>query len=672
MAEFRGTNAGKMKKPAVNMIFRIMFMVLPLLAACDRVVYYGLLSTYSTVVYDGNDSSSGSLPSVPVIYRPGDVVTILGNTGALTRTGYTFAGWNTQPDGSGTTYTGGSTFTIGKSAVILYALWIGTITFDANGGTGAMTGLSIASGSSSVLPANTFTRSNYHFAGWATLSTATVIEYNDQASYLMEDGDDTLYVVWSGDPYEITFNANGATSGTMTAQQIAYNSSANINPNQFTRTGCTFYSWNTAADNSGTSYNDGDLYTMSMAGVILYAIWQCEVTFHPENGDPDTTQTIISGNVVTLPADPVRTGYTFSGWWTGSGGTGTQLTASTVVDQATDVYAFWTINQYTVTFDSQGGSAVTAQTVDYNALAAEPGVPVKTDCAFQAWYREASYTTLWDFATDTVTADMTLYARWLGPPVVSTTAITGEWNYCRYLAGTTAQGRGEVSSDGGATVTERGLCWNTTGSPTTADSMIVSGSGTGTFTATMSGLSENTIYHIRAYAVNSVGTAYGNEITVNTGYAFGTDHAGGYVFYNDGSGGGYVCAKTDQSPGLPWCIGTPVLIGTSWEMGSGQLNTTKIVAQYGSGSYAAWVCDQYDDGTYYDWYLPSDTELLTVYYNLYPTGIGGFTGGSKYWSSKESSIINPTTLASYNTFDSSIGSVDNKSVSHRVRAIRAF
>ena len=70
---------------------------------------------------------------------------------------------------------------------------------------------------------------------------------------------------------------------------------------------------------------------------------------------------------------------------------------------------------------------------------------------------------------------------------------------------------GEVINDGGATVTERGICWSTGANPTINNSHVSAGTGTGTFSAMMSGLSANTTYHVRAYATNEVGTAYGED-----------------------------------------------------------------------------------------------------------------------------------------------------------------
>lgn len=73
---------------------------------------------------------------------------------------------------------------------------------------------------------------------------------------------------------------------------------------------------------------------------------------------------------------------------------------------------------------------------------------------------------------------------------------------------------GSISCDGGATVSERGVCWATTSNPTTANSKVTSGTGTGTYTGNLTGLLPNTTYYVRSYAINSAGTGYGSQITL--------------------------------------------------------------------------------------------------------------------------------------------------------------
>ena len=94
-------------------------------------------------------------------------------------------------------------------------------------------------------------------------------------------------------------------------------------------------------------------------------------------------------------------------------------------------------------------------------------------------------------------------------PVLTTATVS-------IITQTSAQGGGDISADGGAPVTARGLCWSATTGPTTSNSKTIEGSGIGGFNNFVTGLSPNTIYYVRAYATNSAGTAYGNEIIFTT------------------------------------------------------------------------------------------------------------------------------------------------------------
>jgi hypothetical protein len=86
----------------------------------------------------------------------------------------------------------------------------------------------------------------------------------------------------------------------------------------------------------------------------------------------------------------------------------------------------------------------------------------------------------------------------------------------RWITTTTATTGGLIGDDGGADITARGVCWNTTGSPTTANSKTEDGTGDGAFTSTMTGLTYGTVYYVRAYGTNSAGTSYGSEMTFRT------------------------------------------------------------------------------------------------------------------------------------------------------------
>ncbi len=111
--------------------------------------------------------------------------------------------------------------------------------------------------------------------------------------------------------------------------------------------------------------------------------------------------------------------------------------------------------------------------------------------------------------TDVPTASKTIVFIFTSLPTLTTTAITS-------ITDTTATSGGNVTSDGGATVTARGVCWSTTTNPVATGNHTTNGAGTGIFTSNITGLSASTVYYVRAYATNSVGTAYGNELTFTT------------------------------------------------------------------------------------------------------------------------------------------------------------
>ncbi len=97
-------------------------------------------------------------------------------------------------------------------------------------------------------------------------------------------------------------------------------------------------------------------------------------------------------------------------------------------------------------------------------------------------------------------------------PTVTTDSVTS-------ITGTTATGNGTVVSDGGSTITERGVCWSTSANPTTSDSKATASGTTGSYNASITGLSNGLTYHVRAYATNANGTTYGSDISFLVYYA---------------------------------------------------------------------------------------------------------------------------------------------------------
>ncbi len=244
-------------------------------------------------------------------------------------------------------------------------------------------------------------------------------------------------------------------------------------------------------------------------------------------------------------------------------------------------------------------------------------------------------------------------------PDVTTTAVTS-------ITQTTAISGGTVTSDGGGTVTEHGVCWSLSPNPTTSDFKTADGSGTGVFTSNLTMLSAGTLYYLKAYATNSAGTAYGDQLSFTTpSFAVGQSYGGGIIFYIDGTGQhGLIAAASDQGGSLWGCQGTNQ--GTSTAMFTGQANTTNIVNGCAATNCAARLCDNLVLNGYSDWFLPSKDELNQMY--LQKNAIGGFVGDI-YWTSSQSG-------SSYAWgqmwIDGSQIGYYLKNDQHPVRAIRAF
>ena len=256
------------------------------------------------------------------------------------------------------------------------------------------------------------------------------------------------------------------------------------------------------------------------------------------------------------------------------------------------------------------------------------------------------------------------------PVGVTTTAIS-------LITQVSASSGGSITSDGGSTITRRGVCWNSTNpNPTTSNSFTNNGTGIGSFTASLTGLIANTTYYTRAYATNSIGTSYGNTLvfTTNTttGYVIGgTGPAGGLIFYDKGSySGGWrylEASPTDQSVNAAWGCSGSTIGATGTTLGTGLNNTALIVSNCSTAGTAARLCDQYSLNGFADRYLPSYDESLYMYQNLKLIGLGSFS--SDYYSTS-------TELSSTNAYrryflNGTIGS-NSKSNLYSVRAIRQF
>ena len=407
----------------------------------DLDVSPAVLPTYS-ITYHANSATSGSVPTDGATYHYNDTATAATNSGSLERTGYTYNGWNTASDGSGTHYDESASITI-TGDVTLYAEWTAinyTVTYDGNGSTG---GSAPTDGNTynitdtvTVLGAGTLVKPGYTLSEWDTESDGSGTGYSSSDTFSMGSSDVTLYAQWTQDNYSITYHANSATTGSVPndATTYLYNDTATTRTNygSLGRTGYIYNGWNTASDGSGTHYDESASITMT-GDVTLYAEWTAidyTVTYdgngstggsEPTDGNTyNITDTVTVVGTGTL----VKTGYMFSEWNTASNGSGTGYSPSDTFSMGSSdvtLYAQWTQDNYSITYHANSATTGSvpndATTYLYNdtaTVAANSGSLERTGYTYNGWNTasDGSGTHYDESASITITGDVTLYAEW--------------------------------------------------------------------------------------------------------------------------------------------------------------------------------------------------------------------------------------------------------------------
>ena len=325
-----------------------------------------------TVTYNGNGKDGGGNPPTDnTVYTSGASVTVLGNTNSMTKTGHTFNGWNTSPDGNGTDRAVGATFTI-TSDVILYAKWTPktyTVNLNKDGGSGGSTSVTATYGQNMPSAGAAPTFSGYAFGGYYAQTGGGGTQYytNAPASAHVWDVDvdpSTIYAKWT---QVVKLDKNeGSADGSVT---VTYHGNGTSSFTGVTRTGYTckgYFDATSAGNEIITSGGALQSYTAARASYIdsngkwchsgattLYAQWQAKsytITLDQNGGSGGSTSVTVSyGSPMpsaTMPTTPPA-GSTFAGYYYGD----TQYYAadgSSVrnwdIDEAVTLTARWTTN----------------------------------------------------------------------------------------------------------------------------------------------------------------------------------------------------------------------------------------------------------------------------------------------------------------------------------------
>ncbi len=284
-------------------------------------------------------------------------------------------------------------------AAITYTSAI-TVSFHANGGSGAPYAQKKFPGTPLTLSTNIPTRVGYAFLGWGTSPSATAVAYHP-GSQLKTNAITALYAVWQKDAYRITFAGNGG-RGVPNAQIKIPGTPLKLATQRPTRAGYAFVGWGTSPSAATVAYHPGSQFKNN-THTTLYAVWKKDayrITFAGNGGrSVPNAQIKIPGKPLTLATQtPTRSGYAFLGW-------GTSPSAATVAyhpgsqfknNSHTTLYAVWQKDAYRITFSGNGGSGVP------NAQIKIPGTPLtlaaqtptRAGYTFLGWGTSASAATV--------------------------------------------------------------------------------------------------------------------------------------------------------------------------------------------------------------------------------------------------------------------------------------
>jgi uncharacterized repeat protein (TIGR02543 family) len=426
-------SAGASYQPTVN---------LTLYAKWNPINYTVTYNSTNVVGGSTINSSSGTVPSDSTNYNIGQNVSIKSNSGSLARTGYTFAGWVTAADGTGTALNSGQTIEMGSQSINLYPKWTAntyTFTYNLNGGSSDTTTAQATwtVGNSDVtLPTTGITRTGYTFGNgsggyWSSTQGGAAV-----ANTYSNIGNVTLYAIWTINTISYSFskgtadgltianfpaNSSNTFGSTISLPNLA-GTTVTIDSNTHLFTGWSY---------NGTIYRPSESFVLSEVPPTFTAIWTrlYDVRYGFAGGtkaagdvetDSGDSECVTSGlctpnQIITLRGAPTRTGYQFAGWKVQDSAT-IKAAGSTETVTATSYlfYGQWTAIDYVFSFNSTGGSQVIQnQTKNIGQLLTMPDPGSRAGYTFAGWSPDGGTTKLAIGSTSVVgSASQAFVAVW--------------------------------------------------------------------------------------------------------------------------------------------------------------------------------------------------------------------------------------------------------------------
>ena len=376
------------KKSLVNFALKnkVLLIIMSIIVSASIVINATLLHSEIYFINDFGPTAS------PIEYYVTDTILELPT---LSRDGYIFDGWYNNKD-----LTGKRILSINKGKIgnqYLYAKWIPktyTITFEENGGSSVD---DIIQEVDTVIEEPFISREGYTFLGWY-MDQIYTIQY---IFNIMSPRNLRLYAKWQVNQYELNFELNGGTGITY----VSANYGTLLNIPTVTREGFEFMGWYLDSD----FVNPYDINTMPADNLTLYAKWERKnyfISFLDYDGSIIKSENLqydqlIASNI--FPTDPFRIGHIFTGW--------SSDLPNQMPNYDIEITALYTRNQYDISFEENGGSAVANIIQYYDYPITSSTYTEKEGYTFDGWYVDESFTLLFNFSHMPAT-HLTLYAKW--------------------------------------------------------------------------------------------------------------------------------------------------------------------------------------------------------------------------------------------------------------------